>query len=103
MSGRKRDTGRWPLAATWLIEEAGSGMQSKRFREARRLKASMRRHLKKSRAIAMLGFELEAVSQGRASLRLGVEPRHKQLKNAGHGGILGARADTAGGIAARTP
>jgi len=90
------------LAATWLIEEAGSGMQSKLSQEARRLKASMRRHLKKSRAIAMLGFELEAVSQERASLRLDVEPRHKQLNNAVHGGILAALADTAGAVAAYT-
>ncbi len=90
------------LAATWLVEEAGSGMQSELSREARRLKASMRRHLKRSRAIAMLGFELEAVSQGRASLRLDVEPRHKQLNNALHGGILAALADTAGAIAAYT-
>jgi len=90
------------LAATWLIEEAGSGMQSKLSQEARQLKASMRGHLKKSRAIAMLGFELEAASQGRASLRLDVEPRHKQLNKAVHGGILAALADTAGAMAAYT-
>jgi len=77
-------------------------MQSKLSREARQLKASMRGHLKKSRAIAMLGFELEAVSQGGASLRLDVQPRHKQLNDAVHGGILAALADTAGAIAAYT-
>src|SRR5258708_31456635 len=78
-------------------------MQSKLSQEARQLKASMRGHLKRSRAIAMLGFELEAVSQGRASLRLDVEPRHKQLNNAVHGGILAALADTAGALPGYTP
>ena len=63
---------------------------------------SMRRHLKKSRAIAMLGFDLEAVSRGSAVLRLDARPRHKQLNKAVHGGVLAALADTAGAIAAYT-
>jgi len=50
----------------------------------------------------MLGFDLEAVSRGRATLRLDTRPRHKQLNNAVHGGILAALADTAGAIAAYT-
>ena len=77
-------------------------MKSKVSRETRALTVSMRRHLKKSRAIAMLGFDLEAVSRGRAILRLDVRARHKQLNNAVHGGILAALADTAGAIAAYT-
>jgi uncharacterized protein (TIGR00369 family) len=77
-------------------------MRSKLSPKIRELVASTRRHLKKSRAIAMLGFDLEAVSQGRASLRLDSRPRHMQLNNAIHGGILAAMADTAGAIAAYT-
>lgn len=70
--------------------------------ETRQLTLSMRRHLKKSRAIAMLGFDLEAVSRGSAVLRLDARPRHKQLNKAVHGGVLAALADTAGAIAAYT-
>jgi uncharacterized protein (TIGR00369 family) len=50
----------------------------------------------------MLGFDLEGVSRGRAILRLDARPRHMQLNNAVHGGILAALADTAGAIAAYT-
>jgi len=77
-------------------------MKSKLSREGRALTASTRRHLKKSRAIAMLGFDLEAVSRGGATLRLDARDRHKQLNNAVHGGILAALADTAAAIAAYT-
>jgi uncharacterized protein (TIGR00369 family) len=77
-------------------------MQSKPSQETRQLTASMRRHLKKSPAIAMLGFDLEGASRGRAVLRLDAQPRHKQLNDAVHGGILAALADTAGAIAAYT-
>ena len=61
-----------------------------------------RRHLKKSRAIRMLGFELEAVSPGRAVLRLDALAHHKQLNDVVHGGILAALADTSAAIAAYT-
>ena len=77
-------------------------MKSKLSQERRELTASMRRHLKKSRAITMLGFDLEAVSRGRAILRLDARDHHKQLNNAVHGGILAALADTAAAIAAYT-
>jgi len=70
--------------------------------EARRFVVATRRHLKESRAIAMLGFELESASQGHAVLRLDAAARHKQLNNVVHGGILAALADTAGAIAAYT-
>ena len=50
----------------------------------------------------MLGCDLEGASRGRAILRLDARPRHKQLNNAVHGGILAALADTAGAIAAYT-
>jgi uncharacterized protein (TIGR00369 family) len=75
------------------------GKQSKR---GRALTTATRRHLKESRAIAMFGFELDAVSPGRAVLRLDARPRHKQLNNVVHGGILAALADTAAAIAAYT-
>jgi len=77
-------------------------MQRKLAKAAKKLTAATRRHLKQSRAIAMLGFELEAASAGRAVLRLDARARHKQLNNVVHGGILAALADTAGAIAAYT-
>jgi uncharacterized protein (TIGR00369 family) len=58
--------------------------------------------MKKSRAIAMMGFALEAVAEGRAVLRLDARSRHKQLNGVIHGGILAALADTASAIAAYT-
>jgi uncharacterized protein (TIGR00369 family) len=77
-------------------------MPSKLSNEARKLVAATRRHLKKSRAIAMLGFDLETVSLGRAILLLNARRHHKQLNNVVHGGILAALADTAGAVAAYT-
>ncbi len=77
-------------------------MKNKLSKEARALEAATRRHLKESRAIAMLGFELESASRGHAVLRLDARARHKQLNNVVHGGILAALADTAGAIAAYT-
>ena len=77
-------------------------MPRKPSKEAQKLTAATRRTLKKSRAIAMLGFALEAVSRGRAVLRLDARPQHKQLNNVVHGGILAAMADTAGAVAAYT-
>ena len=73
-----------------------------RLGEARRFAATTRKHLKESRAIAMLGFELESASEGRAILRLDAQARHKQLNKVVHGGILAALADTAAAIAAYT-
>jgi uncharacterized protein (TIGR00369 family) len=77
-------------------------MRGKRSKEATKLMAATRRQMKKSRAIAMLGFALEAVVEGRAVLRLDTRSRHKQLNNVVHGGILAALADTASAIAAYT-
>jgi uncharacterized protein (TIGR00369 family) len=77
-------------------------MRGKRSKEARKLMAATRRHMKKSRAIAMLGFALEAVGEGRAVLRLDARSHHKQLNNVVHGGILAAMVDTASAIAAYT-
>jgi len=77
-------------------------MTGKQSREAKKLIAATRRHMKKSRAIAMLGFALEAVGEGRAALRLDTRSHHKQPNNVVHGGILAAMADTASAIAAYT-
>jgi uncharacterized protein (TIGR00369 family) len=77
-------------------------MKGKQSKEARKLMAATRRHMKKSRAIAMLGFALEAVGEGRAVLRLDARSHHKQLNNVVHGGILAAMVDTASAIAAYT-
>jgi uncharacterized protein (TIGR00369 family) len=77
-------------------------MAKKLSKEARALEAATRRHLKESRAIALLGFALESASPGRAVLRLDAGAQHKQLNNVVHGGILAALADTAGAVAAYT-
>jgi uncharacterized protein (TIGR00369 family) len=77
-------------------------MRGKQSKKAQKLMAATRRHMKKSRAITMLGFALEAVGEGRAILRLDTRPHHKQLNKVVHGGILAAMADTASAIAAYT-
>ena len=77
-------------------------MRKKLSKQARAFEAATRRHLKESRAISMLGFELESARRGEAVLRLDAKARHKQLNNVVHGGILAALADTAGAIAAYT-
>ena len=64
--------------------------------------SATRRHLKRSRAVRTLGFELETAQNGGAVLRLDARPRHKQLNGVVHGGILAALADTAAAIAAYT-
>ena len=77
-------------------------MPSKISREAKRFEAATRQHLRESRAITMLGFDLEAASPGHAVLRMDARARHKQLNGVVHGGILAALADTAGAMAAYT-
>jgi len=77
-------------------------MRGKQSTQSKKLMAAMRRHIKKSRAIAMLGFALEAVAEGRAVLRLDTRSHHMQLNKVVHGGILAAMADTASAIAAYT-
>src|SRR4051794_31562708 len=67
--------------------------------EAKRFLRATRRHLKASRAVRLLGFELEAVEPGPAVLRMRAQPHHKQLNGVVHGGILAAMADTAAAIA----
>jgi uncharacterized protein (TIGR00369 family) len=76
--------------------------KSKADSQAKRYKAAVRRRLKESRAMELMGFALEDVEPGHAVLRLDVRPRHKQLHGVVHGGILAAMADTAAAIAAYT-
>ena len=77
-------------------------MPGKQSKQGRALTAATRRHLKQSRAIGMFGFVLDAVSPGRAVLRLDAKARHKQLNDVVHGGVLAALADTTAAIAAYT-
>jgi uncharacterized protein (TIGR00369 family) len=77
-------------------------VKKKLSKEVKAFEAATRRHLKRSRAVAMLGFVLESASRGRAVLRLDARARHKQLNNVVHGGILASLADTAAAIAAYT-
>jgi uncharacterized protein (TIGR00369 family) len=62
----------------------------------------VRQRMKESKATELLGFDVESVQEGRAIFRLDVGPRHKQIHDVVHGGILAALADTAGAIAAYT-
>jgi acyl-CoA thioesterase len=75
-------------------------MAGKSTKQAKQFKAAARRGLRGSQAIQLLGFSLDAIDVGRATLRLG--PRHTQLNGVVHGGILAALADTAGAMAAHT-
>ena len=77
-------------------------VRKKLTKGAKAFEATTRRHLKQSRAVAMLGFELESASRAHAVLRLDAGARHKQLNGVVHGGILAALADTAAAIAAYT-
>lgn len=66
------------------------------------LTAAARSAMKRSRAIQLLGFQVERVEPGLAVLRLDVKKHHKQLHGVVHGGIIVALADTAAGMAAYT-
>jgi uncharacterized protein (TIGR00369 family) len=77
-------------------------MAGKSTKQAKQFKAAARRGLRGSQAIQLLGFSLDAIDVGRATLRLEARPRHTQLNGVVHGGILAALADTAGAMAAHT-
>jgi len=62
----------------------------------------VRRRMKESNSTALLGFDVESVHDGRAIFRLDVRPKHKQIHDVVHGGILAALADTTAAIAAYT-
>jgi uncharacterized protein (TIGR00369 family) len=58
--------------------------------------------MKLSRFSALLGFEVERLSEGSAVLGMTVRDDHRQIHNMVHGGVIAALADTAGAIAAYT-
>src|SRR5215471_14129561 len=62
----------------------------------------VRQRMKQSKAIELLGFDVESVHDGRAIFGLDVRPSHKQIHDVVHGGILAALADTTAAIAAYT-
>src|SRR5215472_17599104 len=70
--------------------------------EEKRVTELVRQRIKESKAIELLGFDVESVHDGRAIFRLDVHPRHKQIHGVVHGGILAALADTTAAIAAYT-
>jgi uncharacterized protein (TIGR00369 family) len=71
-------------------------------KEERRVTELVRLRMKESKALELLGFDVESVHDGRAIFRLDVRPTHKQLHGVVHGGILAALADTTAAIAAYT-
>ena len=68
-------------------------------KRARLAARELSRRLRDSNTSKQFGFELEAVGEGRAVLKMRVAERHKQVHGVVHGGILAALADTAGGLA----
>ncbi len=71
-------------------------------KEEKRVTELVRRRMKESRSMELLGFDVESVHEGRAIFRLDVKPNHKQIHGVVHGGILAALADTTAAIAAYT-
>jgi uncharacterized protein (TIGR00369 family) len=61
-----------------------------------------RNRLKQSRVPAMLGFHVEKLSHGSATLSMQVKELHKQIHDVVHGGVIAALADTAAAIAVYT-
>ena len=70
--------------------------------EEKRVTELVRQRIKESKAIELLGFDVESVHEGRAIFGLDVRPSHKQIHDVVHGGILAALADTTAAIAAYT-
>ena len=77
-------------------------MNKRMSKKEQRATELVRRRMKESRSMELLGFDVERVHKGRAVFRLDVRPGHKQIHGVVHGGILAALADTAAAIAAYT-
>ena len=77
-------------------------MTKRMTKEEKRVTELVRRRVKESRSMELLGFDVESVQAGRAIFRMDVRPRHKQIHGVVHGGILAALADTTAAIAAYT-
>jgi uncharacterized protein (TIGR00369 family) len=67
--------------------------------QARVAEKELARQIKQTNVGHFFGFELEAAEAGRAVVRLRVRPHHRQIHGVVHGGVIGALADTAGGLA----
>lgn len=61
-----------------------------------------RSRMQRSPFSVLLGFEIERLSTGGATLVMSVKDHHRQIHNVVHGGAIAALADTAGAIAAYT-
>ena len=70
--------------------------------EEKRITEFVRQRVKESKALELLGVDVESVHDGRAIFRMDVRPSHKQIHDVVHGGILAALADTTAAIAAYT-
>jgi uncharacterized protein (TIGR00369 family) len=68
----------------------------------KRVTELVRLRMRESNSAQLFGFEVESVRDGRAVFTLEVAPRHKQIHNVVHGGILASLADTTAAIAAYT-
>ena len=77
-------------------------MRRKLTKEEKRVTEMVRKRMKESNSTELFGFDVESVHDGRAIFSLEVRPRHKQIHNVVHGGILAALADTTAAIAAYT-
>jgi uncharacterized protein (TIGR00369 family) len=77
-------------------------MGRKMTKEEKLATQMVRQRMKESKAIELLGFDVESVHEGRAIFRMEVRPGHKQIHGVVHGGILAALADTTAAIAAYT-
>jgi uncharacterized protein (TIGR00369 family) len=61
--------------------------------------AELKEKLRSSNTAKQFGFVLAEAEPGRVLLRMRVDKRHMQVHGVVHGGVLGALADTAGGLA----
>jgi uncharacterized protein (TIGR00369 family) len=77
-------------------------MGRKLTKEEKRVTELVRQRMKESKSSELLGFDVESVHDGRAIFGMDVRPRHKQIHDVVHGGILAALADTTAAIAAYT-
>jgi uncharacterized protein (TIGR00369 family) len=68
-------------------------------RQARSMEKELGRRLKGSNLLRFMGFRLMTAEPSRVVLQFRVRQHHLQVHNVVHGGVIGALADTAGGMA----
>src|SRR6202050_308247 len=61
--------------------------------------SDVQERIRTSNTAKQLGFVIEKAERGKVTLRMPVKALHKQVYGWGHGGVLAALADTAGGLA----